>query len=194
MSNSLDDTTERARLYAEKAVQADDQDAFVHAIAAISFLQCGDFDRAKMHADRAFALNPNEYFAIYARGFVLNYGGDPEAAIAWFEKALRLDPQATDHDLEPIIECHYMRRAYQDAIDTFKQWQHAPFFMYDVVAACHAQLGNTDEAASALAVHLAGLPENYDIAVPIAAHMRMMRRPADREHWLEGYRKAGLPV
>ncbi len=132
--------------------------------------------------------------AIYMRGFVLNYCGDPEAAVAWFDKALRLDPQASHHDLEAYIECHYKRRAYQDAIDAFNQWQDAPFYMYDVLAACHAQLGNMDQAAVACAAYMDGQPDNHDVGVSVAAHLRMCRRQEDKDHWLEGYRKAGLDV
>lgn len=194
LTESLDEPIEKARFYADKAVQADDQDAYVHAVAAISFLACGDFDRAKSHVDKALSLNPNEYFAIYARGSYLNYSGDPDAALAWYEKALRLDPQAAQQNLEPHIECHYMRRDYHTAIDTFKQWQNAPFYMYDVLAACHAQLGNMDEAMAALAVYRAGQPARHDITVAIAAHLKMCKRQEDKDHWLEGYRKAGLPV
>ena len=28
----------------------------------------------------------------------------------------------------------------------------------------------------------------------IQAHMNMVERPEDKEHWLEGYRKAGFPA
>jgi hypothetical protein len=34
-------------------------------------------------------------------------------------------------------------------------------------------------------------PENYDPAF-VRAHVAMCRRPEDREHWIEGYRKTGL--
>ena len=194
VAESLDSATDLARFHVDKAIQADDQDAFVHATAALSFTLFGDFDLAKRHSDKAISLNPNEFYAVYMRGLVLNYCGDPEAAVAWFEKALRLDPQASHHDLEPIIECHYMRRAYQDAIETFNLWQNPPFYMYDVLAACHAQLGNMDEAAAARSVYMNSQPDGHNVAVSVAAHLRMCKRQEDKDHWLEGYRKAGLDV
>ncbi len=194
LSKSLDEPAEKARFFAEKAIEADDQDAYVHASAAIAYSTCGDFDQAKRHVDRAIALNPNEYMAIYARGMELSYGGDPEAGLAWYQKASRLDPQASDFYLESFIECHYMRRAYQDAVNFFNQWQNPPFYMYSVLAACHAQLGNMAEAAAAVETSLAGRPSIHDLKVRTAAHLRMCKRQEDREHWLEGYRKAGFDV
>jgi hypothetical protein len=66
--------------------------------------------------------------------------------------------------------------------------------MYGVLAACHAQLGNMAEAAAALETSLVGRPKNHDRKVMFAAHLRMCKRQEDRDHWLEGYRKAGLDV
>ncbi len=194
LSESLDEPAEKARFFAEKAVAADDQDAYVHASAAIAYSTCGDFDQAKRHADRAIALNPNEYMAIYARGMELSYGGDPEAGLAWYQKASRLDPQAPDFFLEAFVECHYMRRAYQDAVNFFNQWQNPPFYMYSVLAACHAQLGNMAEAAAAVETYMTERPSIHDRKLRTAAHLRMCKRQEDREHWLEGYRKAGFDV
>lgn len=34
-------------------------------------------------------------------------------------------------------------------------------------------------------------PTGYDVAKATKAHIRMMKRREDVEHWLEGYRKAG---
>ncbi len=37
-------------------------------------------------------------------------------------------------------------------------------------------------------------PDGYDFAEVAKIHGQMRARPEDRDHWLEGYRKAGLPV
>ena len=51
------------------------------------------------------------------------------------------------------------------------------------------------EDASAAAAEFERLrPDGYDFAEFAHAHVRMCGRPEDREHWLEGYRKAGLLV
>lgn len=64
--------------------------------------------------------------------------------------------------------------------------------MYDVLAACYAQLGEAEEAQAAYRTYQEKRPEGYDEAVAHAAHMKMCRRQEDRDHWVEGFRKAGI--
>lgn len=189
---SLDEPTERACLYAEKALQADNKDSYVQAIAALAYSNRGAFDLAEDHSSKAVALNPNDYLAIYARGTALTYAGHMNAGLMWLEKAMRLDPLASNQDLEVVIECHYMRHAYLDAIKIFKQWQSAPFYMYDVLAVCYAQLGRLEDAADARDIWLSDQPDGYKFNDTLETHMNMCKRQEDRDHWLEGYRKAGL--
>ena len=66
--------------------------------------------------------------------------------------------------------------------------------MYDVIAACHAQLGQMTEARAALDEFLRLMPEDYDGGEGWQAHLAMMKRTEDRDHWLEGYRKAGIEL
>ncbi len=41
---------------------------------------------------------------------------------------------------------------------------------------------------------LANAPHGYDFAEVAHVHARMCARQEEGDHWLEGYRKAGLPV
>ncbi len=98
------------------------------------------------------------------------------------------------HYMGPIIECHYMQREYAEAIEAFNFWRDPPFYMLDVLAACHAQLGHTEEAHNACDLFLQTRPKTYDTAIGLEAHFRMIERQEDRDDWLDGYRKAGLEV
>ncbi len=80
------------------------------------------------------------------------------------------------------------------AIETFRRWRNPPFHMYAELAACYAQLGRIDEAQAAVAKYERQRPEDYNFAKFAAAHIKMCARQEDRDHWLEIYRKAGLPV
>ncbi len=188
----LDRPAEQARYYAQKALEADAKDAFVQAIAAITYSVLGAFDLAETHSSDAVVLNPNDYLAVYARGTTLTYAGHMNAGLMWLEKAMRLDPHAAHQDLEVVVECHYMRHAYLDAIKTFKRWQSAPLYMYDVLAVCYAQLGKLQDAADARDIWLSDQPDGYNFKNTLETHMNMCKRQEDRDHWLEGYRKAGL--
>ncbi len=194
VADRLDELARQARNYAEKALAADDGDAFVHAIASVAYTVCGDHDLARRHSDKAIELNPNEIQATLARGIVATYSGELDEGLEWLQRTKRLDPQMPEHYLEPLIECHYMRREYTEAIEVFNLWRDPPFYMFDVLAACHAQLGHTEKARTARDLFLRTRPETYDTAIGVEAHLTMIKRQEDRDHWLEGYRKAGVEV
>ena len=69
-----------------------------------------------------------------------------------------------------------------------------PAFLKLVLAASHAQLGEPEEASAAVAEYERTRPAGYDAMTMIRYQGLMCVREEDRAHWLDGYRKAGLPV
>jgi ribosome modulation factor len=51
-----------------------------------------------------------------------------------------------------------------------------------------------DDARAAVAEYERQRPKDYDFGKFAAAHMTMCKYQEDRDHWLEGYRKAGFSV
>ncbi len=94
-----------------------------------------------------------------------------------------------------MVSANYMARRYDEAIALFRGWRNPPWHMYIELAAAYAQLDQMDEAREALERVYRSMPETVDLGqtffhndlIPIA-------RQEDRDHWLEGYRKAGLDV
>ncbi len=86
----------------------------------MAYLLLGQHDRAKIHSERAIALNPNDVSAIFEHGFVLTYRGDAVGGLEWFRKAHRLDPYEPESGLEDWLEAYYMSRQYEKAIETFR--------------------------------------------------------------------------
>ena len=66
--------------------------------------------------------------------------------------------------------------------------------MYAALAVSYAQLGLMDEAAAAKGKFEAARPSDYDIAVYLAATVRICKHQEDRDHWIEGFQKAGFAV
>jgi adenylate cyclase len=194
LGTDFDEAARAARLNARKALAADDSDAFVHAAAALAFMICGDHELGELHAERALTLNANEALVTYACGLVFTYAGRLDDGLAWLQRAIRYDPRVARNWYESLIECQYMRCDYQAALDAFKQWQTIPFYMYDIYAACYAQIGDMENAQRAMETYHRLAPEGHDIEKDHQAHIRMMRRQADRDHWLEGYAKASSNV
>jgi adenylate cyclase len=182
----------RALPYAERAVALGASDARVHALAAQVFLFFGKHDLAELHSAKAIALNRNDPDALYRRGLVLAYHGDPKGGLACLKRALTLDPLMPSGYEEVMFDAYYMAREYGMALQAYQKWTNPPFHMIAAAALCYAQMGGDDEARSAVLEFNRKRLEDFDIAKFARIHVEMCRFEQDREHWLEGYRKAGL--
>jgi hypothetical protein len=80
------------------------------------------------------------------------------------------------------------------AIATHRSYQEVYPFLFLVLAAACAQLGQTEAAKDALAKYERTRPREHDAATMIKYHVRMCAKPDDRDRWLEGYRKIGFDV
>ena len=87
-----------------------------------------------------------------------------------------------------------MLRNYAKVIEIHEVYQNAPAFLYPVLAAAYAQAGQPEEAATAIKSYERLRPPGHDLKAHITYWMRMCSRQSDRDHWLEGFRKAGVDV
>jgi len=186
------DPTIAARQNIQRALALGEGDHYVHAMACEVFMVCGEHDLAQIHSDKALALNPNEINALLERGVLMNYSGNSKEAVEHLHRALAHDPLAPDYQYESLAEANYMLGNYEDAIRIYERWRDPPVHMYTHLAACYAQLGRMEESRQAAALFEEGRPVDSDFAFYANAHARLCKQPQDAEHWLEGYRKAGL--
>jgi adenylate cyclase len=70
----------------------DENDSECHRVMCRIALMQGQYAKSEHHLERALALNPNDPRLAVQRGVNLTILGDPEAAIPWIERAMRLDP------------------------------------------------------------------------------------------------------
>jgi TolB-like protein/Tfp pilus assembly protein PilF len=190
-----DAAARRAREHAEKALAIDDNDAFIHAMAANAFSICGEHELARDHSERAIELNPNELYAVSARGFVLTNAGDPAAAMEWLAGAQRLVPHASDSTLfEDMFDCLFHMAEYGGAIELFQRWRSPQFHMYLYLAATYGLLDRFVEARAAIADFESKRPPNYSIGNLLAAEKRIRRRQSDYDRLVAGLRKAGMAI
>ena len=188
-------TLSRGREHARLAVALDERNPTVNAYVAFTYHISGDHRLARRHAERAVSLNPNDPFAIYALGCALSYTGEPEQALEWFAKSERLEPYAPDDQrLDTLCDCHYMLRNYAKVIEIHEVYQNVPAFLYPVLAAAYAQAGQPEEAATAIKSYERLRPPGHDLKTHITYWMRMCSRQSDRDHWLEGFRRAGMDI
>src|SRR5262249_27521017 len=155
----------------------------------------GEHKLTRKHAARAVSLNPNDPFALYVQACAQSYTGEPEEALEWFAKSERLEPYAPDDQrLDTLCDCYYMLRHYEKVIEIHGVYQNVPAFLYVILAAAYAQTGLTDKARAAVEEYERLRPPEHDLKTMIKYQMQMCSRQEDRDHWLEGYRKAGIQV
>ena len=183
-----------ARTLAERALEISPSDPSIQAIASVTYSMIYEHDLARQHIERAISLNPNDGEVMAHAALVLTYLGDHDAGLRWNRVRSRHDPLSADSYRESTFDIYYMARRYEDAIAVFRGWRNPPFQLHAELAAAYAQNGQPDQAKAALETYLREMPEGYDIASFFRHHLRMCAKPEDAEHWLEGYRKAGLDL
>jgi adenylate cyclase len=192
---SPESTIARAKEYAQRATVLDDRNPTVQAYAGLAYLLSCEHELSRKHAERAVALNPNDSYALFVKANVLTYAGEMQEALGFFAKSERLEPYAPDDQrLDFLCDCHYMLHNYDKVIEIHSAYQNVPAFLYLILAAAAAQLGRQEQARAAVKNYERLRPAGHDAVATINHQMRMCWRQQDRDHWLDGYRKAGIQV
>src|SRR5436190_3342748 len=181
---------------ARKAVAADEGDAMAHTALAIFDLFSSHHEEARRRLHRALDLDPNSMFARGYLGVSYGFGGDYETALPHLAEALRLSPRG------PLLVIWHLCRGwaaltaerYEEAVAFATQAGEAnPEFpdIYAVLASANGQLGRAAPARAALDQLLRRMP---GLTASDERLDRPFARAADRERFLEGLRKAGMPA
>jgi tetratricopeptide (TPR) repeat protein len=195
MTDHLQEVAEGARL-ARRAVELGKDDAVAltrsgHALGHFA----GDLDGGIALLDRALGLNPNLAAAWFLGGFLRVWRGDPDHAIEYFARAMRLSP--LDPEMFRMQAGMAMAHLFAGRFDTASSWAEKAFrdlpsflMVVGIIAASHALAGRTDEAERAMH-RLRQLDPTLRISnlkdwLPI-------HRPEDLATFADGLRRAGLP-
>jgi len=188
-------TIARAKDYARRATVLDDWNPTVQAYAALAYSFSCEHELSRRHAERAVALNPNDPYALFVKAVSLTYSGNMQEALEFFAKSERLEPYAPDDlRLDCLCDCHYMLHNYDKVIEIHRIYQNVPAFLYLILAAAAAQLGRQEQARDAVKNYERLRPAGHDAVEMINYQTRMCIRQEDRDHWLDGYRKAGIQI
>ena len=184
-----------AILHASAAIAHGRDDAMALALGAFVV---GMLDHDRVTAveafERALALSPSSSIALFLGCVVLAYACEPERAIDWGERAIRLSP------LDRLAYCsqhahaiaHFLRERYDAAANNARRAvQSNPGFSisHSLLAAALAKLGRNEEAKAA-AARVLGLQPTFSasgfcaaLALPVELAMPLTR----------AWREAGLP-
>jgi TolB-like protein len=179
---------------ASAAILADGEDAWAHFALGGAYLIARRFDDSLAEFDAALRLNPNFSLAQGYYGLALSYCGRWQEGEQATRRALRLSP----HDPLSAVYCgivsyaRFLGRDYDEAMRLAREAirQRADFVgAHRVLTAAAGMTGRGDIAKAALQ-ELRRVQPNISLAW-IAEHMPI-QHDADREHYLKGFRRAGL--
>jgi TolB-like protein len=185
---------EVAERSALSAIHADSEDAWAHYALASVYLFNRRFDDSLAEFELALKLNPNFSPARGVYGVALAYCGRWEDGDRAAREALRLsprDPFAAIYD-GVAAYCQFVGRNYAEAIRLAREGlrQRSDFVgAHRVLTAAAAMAGETELAKSALAETRRAQP---NISLAWLASEMPFKLDADREHYLEAFRRAGL--
>jgi TolB-like protein/Tfp pilus assembly protein PilF len=182
---------ERAAL---AATLADSEDPWAHNALGCVYLFTRRFDDSLAEFELALQLNPSFSLAQGYYGLALSYCGHWEEADLAAQRALRLSPR----DPFSAIYCgiaayaQFVGRNYDEAMRLSREAirQRSDFVgAHRVLTAASGMAGQTEVSSVALQELRRAQP---NISLTWIATEMPMGRDVDREHYLEGFRRAGL--
>jgi TolB-like protein/Tfp pilus assembly protein PilF len=189
-TNQIPAELDRALASAREAYALDPNDGRVHRILGGIHAHLHHFDRAEFHCERSLALNPNDPLAALFQAGLLRWLGRPKEGIEWVRRAMRLNPYHPNWYWNSLGRILHSAGLYAEALDAYGRISERPSFYHAYVAACHAELGEMEEARAHAKLALEARP---DFTVSSWAQRLPYKHEADLQRFLNGFRKAGLP-
>jgi TolB-like protein len=181
---------DEAHAHAHKALVINPNLSDAHDAMSQVYAFRNDISRAISSAERALSLNPNDVMAAADYAQWLIFAGRCEQALVELEAILRRDPIPPSWYWDTKGTALFQLRRYREAMDAYymvndrQSWQHA------YIAACHAYVGEIDEARRMIARTLEAAP---DISISAVLKIDPYQTEEAQVHLAEGLRKAGLP-
>jgi TolB-like protein/Tfp pilus assembly protein PilF len=179
---------------ARAAILADSSDPWAHYALACVYMFARRFDDSRAEFEAALRLNPNFSLAQGYYGLLLAYCGRGEEAKLAAARALRLSPR------DPLsavyvgvaASAEYVQRNYKEAMQLAHESirQRPDFAGSHRVLTAAAGMAGEDEVAKAALQELRRAQPN--VSLEWIAQQLPIERDIDREHYLEGLRRAGL--
>ena len=184
------ETLNQAAQVAQKALSLDSDDATVHQVNALVMLWMRQYERARIHFDRAIALNPADAQIYADRANLLRYTGRPEEALAAIDEALNMSPFPPHWFWRVRGGVLFQLRRYAEVVDAINSITHKDLTAHIYLAAAQTYLGNAASAAEALALAKELQP---DLSLQQLSKVSPQSDKEALDHFIDGLRKAGLP-
>jgi TolB-like protein/class 3 adenylate cyclase/tetratricopeptide (TPR) repeat protein len=182
---------DRAFEHAKRAVELDEDESFCHFMLGFIYMYQGAHDLAVRYYVRALEMNPNNPEHMADMGGLLAYQGRAVEGLEWLRRATRIDPYFNPPFYWFLLGlAYFVARQHHEAIAAFERSKTRPFYMQAFLAASNALKGDIQRAVECSAECLRLKP---DFSIRPFASKHPFKTPDDREHFVTGLRKAGLP-
>ena len=146
----VDNAMEKALQLSNRAIKLDNELPEGHWVAGFVNWSLKNMDAAIASLRHALSLDPNYADAYAMLGAVYNYTGQPETALDYLTRALRLNPTGGYLYKGQLGRAHYFMRNYEQALTYLEQaYQGNPSYIDTIyyMAATYVNLQRYDEAA-----------------------------------------------
>ncbi|MBO3273677.1 winged helix-turn-helix domain-containing tetratricopeptide repeat protein [Pseudomonas schmalbachii] len=176
---------------ARKAVALDPDDAGCRWVLAYLLAYERSFAEADAEFARAIELDPNEADTWAALSDIDVLAGRIDEGLEHIRKAFRLNPFPASWYYLTLGQAQYAAGEYAAAVETLCRDETYRTSSRRFLAASLAQLGRLDEARAEAELFLVGNPH---FTIRHWAATEPFRDAATLEHFVDGFRKAGLPA
>ncbi|HEV8390260.1 MAG TPA: adenylate/guanylate cyclase domain-containing protein [Dongiaceae bacterium] len=174
----------------EKAVRLDPKDAGCRWILGMIYAYEGRVEESDREFAKAIELDPNCADAWAEMSDVSVLSGQLDEGLAQIQKAFRLNPMPPPWYYLLLGQAEYARKNYDKALAPLRHESTYRTHSRRILAAALAQLGRLDEARREAMLFLVTNPH---FTISHWADYKGFGDEAVRAHFVEGYRKAGLP-
>ncbi|MET3521379.1 TolB-like protein [Mesorhizobium abyssinicae] len=175
---------------ARKAVAIDPNDAGCRWVLANLLAYERRFAESDTEFAKAFEFDPNEADAWATLSDITTLAGQVEQGLEQIRKAFRLNPFPASWYYLTLGQAQYAAGDYEAAIETLRREETYRTSSRRFLAASLAQLGRLDEAHAEVEMFLVANPH---FTTSHWVWTEPFRDTATLEHFVDGFRKAGLP-
>jgi TolB-like protein len=175
---------------AQKAVALDPEDAAAHWVYGNLLMREHRWIESEAEFAVALKLDPNNADAWAMLSELMVLSGRPADALADIQKALRLNPHPPGWYYWFLGQAQYLDRQYDPAVLSLPREETYRSLSRRTLAASLAQLGRLDEARWEADMFISSNPH---FTIRQWVELQAFRDGAACQHFVDGYRKAGLP-